>query len=408
MRRRAAGRRLMRRAGRIGGAFSRLRERVRRVSAGMLGEERIEAWRHGLGLPARRDEEAPGPVAFAPPRAADHLPLVYRRLFASETIEAGDVLTRRDPQIEQARRVLAGDAPGRLRAVALVGQDGVGKGALSSAIVRSSHWKNVRRIVLQEEVTLEQVEEWFQQDHTNHLVVISGFHWLVAMRPGGFEALRRFVQGVIEDAGRNAWMLHADQLVWEYATQVAPLAEAFPEVVQLDVLDPQELEAAVLARHGLSGYGLSFDPVEGGRAEGRPARGPGSMRRPYEAFFRDLHQASGGLVRDALRLWLASIEEVNEKQDFVHVGPVPPSAQRAIRRLPEEVLLQLYQIARQGWMDAAVQAHLFRVDTPTAEAQLSRLAHMGLLDRQPTGAYRIPSHLRGPVFRVLSEQGWIR
>ncbi len=409
LRRRAAGQRLMRRAGRIGTALGRTRLALGRTVGGLLGEERIERWRHGLGLPARREEELPGPKAFAPPRGAEHLPLVYRRLFAADTIEAGDVLTGRELEIDRARRALSGEAPGTLRSVALVGQDGVGKGALSSAIVRARSWKSVRRIVLEKPATLEQVDGWLEERHEGHLIVVSGFHWLVGMRPGGFAPLRRFVEGVIDDAGRNAWLLHADQLVWEYATQVAPIDDAFPEVIEIGALLPDELEAAVLARHGLSGYGLDFNPLEShSRLDALFVRGAGRIRRPYEAYFRDLHQASGGLVRDALQLWLASIEEVSDRDDLVHVGPVPPSPQRAIRRLPEDVLLQLYQIARQGWMDARVHAHLFRVDEGTAEAQLSRLTHMGLLQRHPEDTYRIQTHLRGPVFRVLREQGWVR
>ena len=85
------------------------------------------------------------------------------------------------------------------------------------------------------------------------------------------------------------------------------------------------------------------------------------------------------MVRDALRLWLASIRDIHD--DIVHVGPIPASPYTRIRRLPDDILVNLYQIAREGWMDAAGQARLFRLDVNTAQAQLSRLAHLGLLDR---------------------------
>jgi hypothetical protein len=408
LRGRAAGAKLIRRAGRLATAATRTRIAVTRTVERLLGEQRIEVWRQGLGLPVRHEDEVPGPRAFAMPKPMSNMPMVYRRLFASETIEAGDVLTGRELDIGRARRVLGGEAPGTLRAVALVGQDGVGKGALSSAIVRSKQWKQVRRVVLEAPVTTEQVAGWFDREAEGHLVVVSGFHWLVGMCPGGFHPLRRFVEGVIDDGGRNAFLLHADTLVWEYATEIAPIADAFPELIALSALAPDELEAAVLARHGLSGFGLSFETLESqSRIDTLLARGAGRIRRPYESFFRELHQASGGLVRDALRLWLASIEEVNEKQDYVRVGTVPPSAHRAIRHLPEGTLLHLYQIARQGWMNARVHGYLFRVDEGTAEAQLSRLAHLGLLQRYPRDTYRIQIHLRGPVLRILREQGWV-
>jgi hypothetical protein len=59
-------------------------------------------------------------------------------------------------------------------------------------------------------------------------------------------------------------------------------------------------------------------------------------------------------------------------------------------------------------MDAAVQAAVFRVDEVTAEAQLARLAHLGLLEPREHDTYRIPSHLREAVNRALLEKGWIR
>ena len=87
---------------------------------------------------------------------------MYRRLFAAETLEAGDVLTGRETQIERAARALVGKGLGRLRSVALVGLDGVGKGTLSRAIVRSRQWKTVRRTNLTAPVTPEEVSEWFR------------------------------------------------------------------------------------------------------------------------------------------------------------------------------------------------------------------------------------------------------
>jgi hypothetical protein len=232
---------------------------------------------------------------------------------------------------------------------------------------------------------------------------------MLAMRPGGFEPLRRFVQGVIEDGGRNAWLVHGDLLFWQYASHVAPLEEAFPEVVPLEPLDAGALQSAVLARHALSGYGLTFEPESSGTPIERAlARGLSRIQRPYDRYFRKLHAASGGLVRDALRLWLSSIQRVDEQGDFVHVGelPMPPAA--ALRRLPEDILLQLYPIARQGWIDAQVQAHVFRVSGTTAQAQLAHLLHLGLLEHHGQGVYRIAVHLRGAVVRVLEERGWVR
>jgi hypothetical protein len=88
------------------------------------------------------------------------------------------------------------------------------------------------------------------------------------------------------------------------------------------------------------------------------------------------------------------------------VGPIPASPYSRIRRLSDDILVNLYQIARQGWMDAAGQARLFRLDVNTAQAQLSRLAHLGLLEERD-GAFVIAVHLRGVLGRVFAERGWV-
>lgn len=408
MRRAAVGRRLMHRAEQLPGALASARAQVVRALRNVLGDERLDSLRESLGLPRPKESDAPLATSFALVKPRAQLPLVYRRLFAADALEASDVLTGRESEIARARAVLSGNTPGRLRAVALVGMDGVGKSALSSAIVRTLGWKNVKRVAFSRPATVEDVDRVLRDRGEGALVVLDGLHWLIATRPGGFAPLRRLVESIVEDDGKSGWLVHADMLVWQYASQAAPLEDAFPEVVRLRPLDPSELESAVLARHALSGYGLNIEAPGRSQFERLIARQASRVRRPYEAYFRTLHEASGGLVRDALRLWLASIEKVDDATDFVHVGPVPTAPVVALRRLPQSLLVQLYQIARQGWMNAEVHAWLFRTDPTTAEAQLANLAHLGLVDHDgEERVYRIAVHLRGAVVRALQERRWL-
>ncbi len=403
MRRAASGLRMVEKAERPPRA-QRIKTQARNALRALFGEERLESWSERLGLTRPLPAEQLSAGSFAAPEVGTDLPLVYRRLFAADTMEAGDVLTGRDEEIRRAEGVLSSEQRGRLRSVALVGVDGVGKAAVSSAIVRSRRWKNVRRVVFAGPVTVGDVDAIFQDAPEGQLVVVDGLHWMLSMAPGGFEPLRRFVKGIIEEGGRRRWLTHGAVLFWNFASTVAPLRDAFPEIIRLEPLSEPELQAAVIARHRLSGFEHSFDRGDGSPIEGFFARGASRIRRPYDQYFHELHEATGGLVRDALRLWLASIRDIRD--DIVHVGPIPASAYSRVRRLPDDVLVNLYQIARQGWMDAAGQARLFRLDENTAQAQLSRLAHLGLLDERE-GAFVIAVHLRGVLGRVFAERGWV-
>ncbi|MGB5695456.1 MAG: cation:proton antiporter [Polyangiales bacterium] len=384
--------------------IKRLKAQLRGGLRALFGEERLERWSERLGFAEAVPTAELSAGAFAAPEVAADLPLVYRRLFAPDTMEAGDVLTGREVEIRRAEMVLSSEVKGRLRSVVLVGVDGVGKAAVSSAIVRSRRWKNVKRVGFSAPVSVRDVDAIFQDAPEGQLVVVDGLHWMLSMAPGGFDPLRRFVAGIIEEGGRRRWLAHASVLFWNFASMVAPLRDAFPEVIRLEPLSEEELQAAVIARHRLSGFEHSFDRGDGSPIEGLFARSASRIRRPYDQYFHELHEATGGLVRDALRLWLASIRDIHD--NVVRVGPIPASPYARVRRLPDDVLVNLYQIAREGWIDAAGQSRLFRIDVNTAHAQLSRLAHLGLLEERG-GAFVIGVHLRGVLGRVFEERGWV-
>lgn len=402
------GRRLSRVLGEARTAIRRSVGIASRAMREALGEARIARARAILGLPSPQARTEITERIFAPPEPATSIPMVYRRLFAAQALEAGDILTGRDGALQRAMTLLEGVGERELRTVAVVGPDGVGKSAFVNAAMRAKRWAKVRELALEEPATIEQVDALFDGGGEGQLVVISGMHWLRSMRAGGFEPLRRFVERVIQDRGRNAFLVRADSLVWSQCRACAPLADAFPEVIRLDPLDEQELAAAVLARHTVSGYGLVFS--QGANPESRleefVVRGTAPLSRPQQSFFRALHAASGGLLRDALRLWLASVEAVDETGDFVHLGPVPTPSLDALRRLDEDEVLTLYQVARQGWMDEAVCASLFRFDAAAAAARLLALAHLGLLERRGN-VWRLAVHLRGSIFRLLEERGYV-
>ena len=305
--------------------------------------------------------------------------------------------------------LLEGASGETLRTVAVVGPDGVGKSAFVNAVVRAKRWPKVRELKLRGPATIEQVDELFEPAGEGHLVLISGLQWLSSMKPGGLEPLRHFVARVVADGGKNAFLVRADHLVWKQQCASAPLASAFPEVVNLDPLDEDALQAAVLARHTVSGYGLVFShgTQPRSRLEELVLQGTAPLARPKQSFFRALHAASGGLLRDALRLWLASVDEVDEAGDFVHLGPVPTPSIYALRRLDAEDVLTLYQCARQGWMSPEVLASMFRMDIATAEAKLLELEHSDVLHRVDD-VWRIAEHLRGSVHRLLAERGFVR
>jgi len=403
----AAGRRLVRRAGGLTGLARSVMSAFEDIAQGVLGPSGLDQAQRVLGLPVHAAERRPEPTTFAEVLPEQDLPMVYRRLFSDAAMEAGDLLTGRRRELERARRVLDGELGGRLRSVALVGSPGVGKRALISALVRKVDTRDIERIVLEEPATPDSVATWFDTDARDRLFVVEGFQWLFSMEPGGMDPLRAFARGLVRDDGRNRWLVHVDTPLWAFADRVSELEDAFAEVIELNPLSVDSLAEAILARHAMSGYELQFEADPGLNWQVRALFRPSTEAtdRGREAWFAALHAATGGLLNDALRLWMASILRVDEDKGLVVIGDTPPGPLDALRQLPDYDLLTLRLIARQGVMDVGVHAWLFRTSEVSSEAHLGHLAHLGLLRRTDAG-FTVAPHLKGAVIRVLAERGW--
>ena len=375
------------------------------VARRALGEERLEAARATLGLPPpaeRRDQR----TAFAPPEPAVAVPVVYRRLFSDLPLEAGDLLAGRSAELDKLRAALVREGP--LRVAAVVGTDHQSASALATAAARGE-FAGVIRLDARAPADLSTVADWLEQAARvrRHVVIVEGLYWLFERRPGGMVPLERLIDGMIADAGRNAWLLVSDSDVWDFLGRATALHDATSTVVSLSSLTEEELERAVLARHAMSGYEVRFDADEdlGWQLQHVLLRGEDRERRRRHAWFRTLHNASAGMLQDALRLWMAAIVEVDDRRELVRIGTVPRPPVTRLHALPEDIQLTLLETSRQGWTSAEAHARLFQIPPQGARAHLANLHHLGLLVADGE-IHRIAPHLRGAVHRVLRWRGW--
>lgn len=369
-----------------------------------LGDDRITAIRHQLGF--RQVTEVADPTAFAAPEPLGRLPTVYRRLFSDQALEAGDLLIGRDAEVQRALRALR-DQPGVYRTVALIGLDGIGKRALANTVMRGLGGTRVTRFTPTQPVTSEDVDALLTEN-AGGAVLIEGVEQFFRLAPRGFEPLKRLVHGIVADQGKTAFILLFDTPVWHFANKVANLQAVFAEKIEMRTLTVTEIETALVARHNMSGYSLQFDAGTdlAWLVADLLARDEDPQRRRQAAWFRTLHEASDGVMHDALRLWMASIVDVDETNGALRIGAVqrPPLAR--IRRLPEAALLTLRQVLSQGSTDAEEHARQFRSTLKDAETHLAALSHAGLLEVRGD-RYRVAEHLMAPVATVLQGRGWL-
>jgi Kef-type K+ transport system membrane component KefB len=393
------------RAGAVGGFFAATQGRMSNTVRSALGPDRLADLRRALGL---QDVGGADP-SLAPPSHRVELPIVYTRLFSDAAVEAGDLLTGRQTELAAAKATLLNTAPAALRSIALVGIDETSVRSVANAALRSIEPSVVHRIQLDEPTNREHLEEILNDPVPGQAVVLNGLQWCFELRPGGLEPLRTLARLMIEHAGTTSWILTADPTVWHVAVRAAPLGEAVGQVIMLRSLTPEELAFAILTRHAMSGYGLEFLPSDdiGLQLQLFLARGSEAEERTQAAWFRTLHHASGGVLHDALRLWKASIEQVDDDKGVMRLGNVPRPPISRLRDLEDPITLALLQALRQGWLSADVHASLFGTDCERAAATLASLAHRGLLTRSASGRYEVARHLRAPIRQLLLDRGWV-
>jgi len=406
-----------------------------RTPGGAADEDRPGAaasrWHHPirqlLGIDRSR-ETAPGAPIIGAPRTglddprlhptpiAPEIPLAYRKLFAGEALEAGEAAFPSDLDAGDLARELARER-GRLRTLALVGPPGVGQVAALRAMARSRSFPDAVRVWFDGPADADDVAEALAPIGQGRLVLLRGVEWLARPGPAGLRPLDVLVRRILDDEGRNAWALAADTLPFAQAAALSPLGDAFPRVVPISPMDGARLRRALLGRHALSGHELAFADGEGGAGVRAGANGAGGgvgsdgesvVTRRQERFFEAIHRGSGGRVRDALGLWLGSIDRVDDLGTVV-LRPPNGGLRETMLQLADPDLLELYAVERWGWIDAAGLAESLRIDPLRATARLERWSRFGILERSGRNGrtgYRVGRHLRGWLTDAAVSRGW--
>ncbi len=343
-------------------------------------------WRPGGPAAAAAEPEAQGSVRPVP---APGLPKAYEIMFLNPaTGPGGAVAAYAEPLAALRQRLSRRALDGRLRSAAILGFDGLAQEYFGDPVWRVKP----RRLGFTEPATVEGVKKAMQEVSGEGPVIVSGFSWLASAGPGGFEPLRVFLERVLDDAGRHAFLVEADRLPWRWASAAAPLADVFPQVFDPPPLRPEDIESNIRDRHRLAGHEIGFDH-DGARI----------------AFFSELHRVAEGRLPAALPYWLASVEGIDEDDGkrWVRVKPAPPDPYRHLAGLGRDDAHLLYLVARQGWMSASVLATLLGRRRLHADAALARLFGQHLLHRLPSGLFVPPPHLGHAIEAFLAERGWV-
>jgi NhaP-type Na+/H+ or K+/H+ antiporter len=380
-----------------------------RLSLSLFGESGTRKVRRMLGLPTAETNRQLGPESFQVSTYAVETPAVYQRIFQDASLEARDLLQGREEEVLRLQSQLLGKGGRSSRSAAILCEGATDGGALLHALARPlSQELKLVRCTPRKAQTIEDVEALLASTTENCLVLIEDLRWFMTLQFGGTAPLRRLAEGILADRGKNAWLVSCESTSWDYLQHLLSLDGVFPERLVAGRLGQEEIQRAILERHGMSGFILSYDEIEssliwrlGKKLRQRNTASDANETQIFEAITRE----SGGVLRDALSLWLSSVREFNPTNDNLTLSKPPQMPLLQVANLPQDGLLSLRQIARQGRLSAQDHATHFQLHPTASESKLAQLAHWGLIERTETGAYRMREELQGCIYRVLKKRG---
>lgn len=216
------------------------------------------------------------------------------------------------------------------------------------------------------------------------VVLVEHLEHLVSLSERGTQLLSAFMSFAAETSAEIAWVLGINRAAWTYAIQLQKPLRGYVREERLPVWTRDDLEAALMARHRRSGLKLVFEEENGtNRPYVRLARmisrrGDAEMRS-RNAFFDDLHQASGGSMALAIRYWLRSVRYDPRSDEHLLVTPLRVLDRSYIQGLPLSYAFTLRAILIQGSITAAMHKTLFRLPDEAPDMILDTLRHAQLI-----------------------------
>ncbi|MDX1547470.1 MAG: hypothetical protein R3247_10805, partial [Rhodothermales bacterium] len=362
----------------------------------------------------------------------ERLPFIYQKLFALAPLDADDFLVGRAAQAETVALALRRWQAGVACSVAVVAEPGGGASSFLGRIRRSlpdeppvaalrfayglpTEEALAKRIGAALGVpqlrSLHALRRYLEAGAVagpqarRFVVLLEDLHHLYQRAPGGFDLLRQLGLLIAATGRQVFWIASAQTHAWRYIDAVTGLSDAFAFTVELPPLDQADLERAIVERHRLSGFNVTFEPapLTAQRRRYRRADPERQQALARAEYFEQLHRLSGGNPYGALFLWLRSIERVEE--DALVIAPLERFSYGYVRRLDPAALMTLRVVFQRGSLTAGEHARLFGLPEAESRTTLAHLAGLNLL--APAAGSNGSSEvftIHRPAYRPLADE----
>lgn len=234
----------------------------------------------------------------------------------------------------------------------------------------------------------------------NQVVIIDDLAYWFAPGVSGLKQIRKFLNIATATAAQTFWLVTMNKNFFDAYDNHIGLSQGFSNVHQIRSISPQILRQVIFNRLSYCGVNVEFqnrfDHIWGRWFQ---------WNTEQELYFRDLNRQAKGNLRDALRLWVRSLEFSQEKQVAPSLDTVSINRDLFYQAIPKGLLAPLVVLDRHGPMSATDLSHILSMPYTEVRQVLAQLGNLGQVRShgKKSRHYDITRRVKSLVAQVLKE-----
>jgi len=376
---------------------------------------RLEPIRRALAFLFRRRLERTADAVGHGTTDLGELSAELRKIFLDRRVPSEHAVARY-PGLEQSvREAEAWLEGGHSRAVAVVGEQGMGTSAwLHEAAQRLAPGPTLELSLHETLVTEERVCLWFSEAlgldrHATleplvaaieaaprRVVLLDGCQNMVLRCVGGMRGMETFIRLARRTGHRLFWIGTFSRFAWDHLRFVLQDHDAFQHVHLLEGWTEEEIAALIESRMRIAGLRVSYaDLLE---STVHPARRAYELRRIRERYLRLLWDYSDGVPQVALHFWLRSLVPDGDRGVRVRLFQAPSADE--LESLEEQTRFMLHALIAHENLSVEEAQAVLHLPHGECLSLLEMLRARGYVERR-RGRYRVDIPYNRAVIRYL-------
>ncbi len=352
------------------------------------------------------------------------LPLVYQRLFRNEPLHDKKFFIGREEELAKIKKAYLNWEKGRFSSIALINEKGSGastlinfaceffnpdlkvcRTGLSDTVYSQEKLLILLKDLLDEKEAgslddlLLRINSWKQ----GKIVIIENFEELYLKIVGGFEVMKTMFEIIHKSGNKIFWLLTCNKYAWKYLDKVLDISDYFAFKVDFRQLGHEQIEAVIMKRHAISGYGHKFLPSDGDTQIKSFKKLSDEEKQTWlkKKFFTSLSKISEGNISLAQLYWLRSIDSFVD--DLVHIASISNIEFSFLRSLETYKLFTLSELILHDGL--TLDEHALALGLPPKEGRLRLFALKddGIV-MEKNGTYTVNYLLYGPIVNLLKDK----